>query len=100
MEKITEITEMQDEAHFQTCCFDLEKFELHVSVDEESIEDEAIFKKCSKCNRPTLDHRKPVHGKCTQEEIDDIDDIFNIEDMLQEREEFKEAFTKIKISPI
>ena len=92
MEKIME---MQDEAHFQTCCFDLEKFELHVSVDEESIEDEAIFKKCSTCNRPTIDHKKPVHSKCTQDVIDDLDDMFDIEEMLKSKQEFKEAFGKL-----
>ena len=86
---------MQDEGQFQNYCFDIQRFMLHVSIDEDSVDDIPKFKKCSKCNRPTLDHRKPVHGKCTQAEIDDIDDIFDIEDMLQEREEFKEAFTKL-----
>ena len=89
------MAEIQAEDQFRNICGDLNKFILHVSLDMDTVDDNAIFKKCSKCNRPTIDHENPVHKNCTQKVIKDPDDIYDIEKMLNEREEFKEAFEKL-----
>ena len=86
---------MQDEGQFQNICFDLEKFMLHVEVILDWRKDNVDFLKCSQCNRPTIDHKKPVHNECTQELMDDPEDILDYEDMLKEREEFKDAYKSV-----
>ena len=86
---------LQDEEQFQKICSDLEDFRVHVEVVIDSIHDNVYFQKCSNCNRPTIDHIKPVHEECTQELIDDPMDILDIEDMIKERQEFKDAYPKL-----
>ena len=88
---------MQAEGQFKNYCADLKRFDLHFTLDKEATitEDTGDFKRCSKCNRPTIDHKKPVNSKCTLEIIDDDDDIFDIEEMLRARPEFKTAFSKL-----
>ena len=88
---------MQSEDKFKKNCADLKRFSNHFILDDDAYEENITgnFKKCKSCNRPTINHVKPVHSKCKLEVVDDLDEIFDIEEKLISKQEFKEALAKL-----
>ena len=82
---------------FKNNCADLQLFSIHFTLDDDAYEGNVTgkFKKCSNCNRPTIDHENPVNSKCTLEIVKDLDEMFDIEENLESKQEFKMALEKL-----
>ena len=88
---------MQSEVKFQKICANLKRFEFYFTLDDDAYEGNVTgqFKKCTNCNRPTINHDNPIDSKCTLEIVDDPDEMYDIEENLQSKQEFKEALAKL-----
>ena len=89
---------MHPEDQFKLYCADLNRFLIHFTLEDDFIDDSdesGKFKQCKKCNRPTIDHERPLHSKCKLEIVNDADDLFDIEQNIRAKQEFKDAFRRL-----
>ena len=106
------IADQIDGETLKRTCGTLRKFQNHYKIteivkdyddDDEVTEDDdeekGSFTRCSKCNRPTICHEKPINSLCKKEHLD-IDDLDDLEMEIRKRDEFssmeKKAIANIK----
>ena len=103
LNKMGSVSEMIDEDVLKATCQDVRKFQNHYKLktteiavfddedsqtEEDNDEEKGQFSKCTKCNKPTICHKKPINNKCDKDFIDD-DDVVDIERIIRDRAEFK-----------
>ena len=79
---------------FTRACQTQAVFNNHYKIDEAKIELEidegppGKFRRCTKCNFPTIKHDKPIDEGCTKVALDE-DDIIDIEVEMRENNDFQ-----------
>ena len=88
LEDLNQTIDKTDEKYiFAQACTDIRKFQIHYKIDDPE-KREGRFVHCTKCKRPTIKHKKPIHQSCELEMMDE-DLIIDFEDELREDETFK-----------
>ena len=86
-------TEEEDQKVLESICRNETKFKHHYNNISEDDDDTTRFRRCSKCNTPTMYHSKPINDRCDREFIEE-DAAIDIEDLIAGKDAFKVAKDK------